>query len=90
MVNAVEKRGTGKDRRINAERTYTGRERRISDRRQIVVLEISFREWATHLIHFRKKLVSRQKRQAERQARKAELKAAEAQNGQPAKVTPPK
>lgn len=73
MMHGVEKRGTGKDRRVSAvTMPYSGRERRVADRRQIVVLEISFREWAMHLIHFKKKLVSRQKRLAERQAKKAE------------------
>jgi hypothetical protein len=67
MPLLVEKRREGHDRRSNAGRSsFAGRERRVGDRRQLVVKEIPFREWALHLIHFQKRLEMRRKRALER------------------------
>ena len=69
MPFLVEKRSEGHDRRMNVSRSpFYGRERRVSDRRQLVVKEIPFREWALHLIHFQKRLEARRKRLQEIEA----------------------
>ena len=66
-----DRRAGGQDRRMTAGGAgYAGRERRRADRRQISVAEISFREWAAHLLHFKQHLLRREKRRAEREARK--------------------
>lgn len=82
MTTDNERRKEGKDRRACPPTlVYSGRERRVSDRRQVSVVEITFREWAMHLVHFKKHLVMRQKRRAEREARRREEKAAQAKAG---------
>lgn len=91
MIFKTEKRISGRDRRVNSGACpYSGRERRIADRRQIVVVEISFREWAAYRIHYQQRLVSRQQRRAERQARREEAKAAAAQGSRPLLTDPKK
>lgn len=78
MEEERERRSSGRDRRSAIQAMeYNGRERRVSDRRQVSVQEISFREWATHLVHFKQRMVLRQKRRAEREARKLEEKLAQ-------------
>lgn len=80
MTTDTERREEGKDRRAcPPTQVYSGRERRVSDRRQVSVVEITFREWAMHLVHFKQHLLMRQKRRAEREARRREEKAAQAQ-----------
>lgn len=66
-----DRRGMGRDRRISARTAeFAGRERRRAERRQISVEEISFREWAAHLLHFKQHLLRREQRRAERETRK--------------------
>lgn len=70
MPQLVEKRSIGRDRRVTAGMPPRGgRERRVADRRQYIVKEISFREWALQVVRFQKRLDARRKRESMKVAR---------------------
>ena len=65
-MSVLSEKRTGNERRLMAGVPPAGiGERRIDDRRQMVIMDISFFEWATHFASFCRKLAGNDKRQIE-------------------------